>query len=155
LVEKILKIKDVLSAESRLIEFGITKYVDEEQVVKFYKQTNKDNNLKLTYIENYIRIIPTKIIELKNKADELKIFDNYVILHYDPQNNSTNLTEKEIAKAKDPIMFGVIRQSRKLYFIGDWVDPYCNLTLDKMMKEIKDKKHILTNDSVISYIDSI
>ena len=155
LVEKVIKMKDVISAETRLIENGINKYVEEEQVVKLYKQTNKDKKLKLTYMENYIRVIPSEIIELKEKADSLKIFDNYLILHYDPPGNSTNLTEKEVAKAKDPILFGVIQHSRKLYFIGDWVDEYCDLTLDKMMEIITDKEHILTNDSVKSYITSL
>lgn len=154
LVDKILKMKDVISGETRLIENGITKYVSEDQVVKLYKQTNKDKKLQLTYIENYIRVIPSEVIVLKEKADELKVFDNYVILHYDPIGIATELTEKEKVKAKDPIMFGVIQNSRKLYFIGDWVDDYCDLTLDKMMERIQDKEHILTNDSVKSYINS-
>jgi len=156
LVEKLLKMKDVISSECRLIENGITKYVTEEQVVKLYKNVDKKKHLKLTYLENYIRIIPSDVIKLKDSADQIKIFDNYVILHFDPFNNSTDLTEKEKEiKSKDPILFGVIQNSRKLYFIGDWIDEYCDLTLDKMMETIDDKELNLSNESVISYIEKI
>lgn len=27
-----------------------------------------------------------------------------------------------------------------MYFIGDWVDEYCDLTLDKMIKEVVEKE---------------
>ena len=159
LVEKLLVKKDVIASETFLIENGITKYVSEDQVVKLYKATDKSKHLKLTYLKNYVRIIPSDVVKLKDKADELKIFDNYVILHYDPFNNSTDLTIKEkkekIAKAKDPIMFGVVKNSRNLYFIGDWVDEYCDLTLEKMLEILNEKELNLNNESVKSYIDKI
>lgn len=157
LVEKLLKLKDVISSETLLIEKGATKYVTEEQVVKLYKATDKSKNLKLTYIDNYIRVIPSEVIKLKDIANDMMVFDNYVILHYDPMNNSTDLTEKqkEDEKKKDPIMFGVIQNSRKLYFIGDWTDEFCDLTLDKMMEIISDKGLDINNKSVISYINKI
>jgi hypothetical protein len=153
---KLLKAKEVIALECKLIEEGVTKYVTEQQVVKLYKATDSGKKLKLTYLENYIRVIPSDIIKLKNTADEMMIFDNYCILHYDPFNNSTDLTEKEkTEKKKDPIMFGVIKDSRKLYFIGDWTDEYCDLTLDKMMEIISEKELDVNNESVISYIEKI
>jgi hypothetical protein len=158
LVEKLLKLKDVISSETLLIEKGATKYVTEEQVVKLHKSTDKSKNLKLTYIDNYIRVIPSEVIKLKDIANDMMVFDNYVILHYDPMNNSTDLTEKqkvEEEKKKDPILFGVIQNSRKLYFIGDWTDEFCDLTLDKMMEIISDKGLDINNKSVISYINKI
>jgi len=38
----------------------------------------------------------------------------------------------EIDAKRDPILFGVIDGKRKLYFVGEWEDEYCNLTLDQM-----------------------
>lgn len=157
LVEKLLVKKDAIASETFLIEKGITKYVSEDQVVKLYKATDKSKHLKLTYLKNYVRIIPSEIVKLKEK-DELKIFDNYVILHYDPFNNSTDLTvkeKKEVERRKDPILFGVIKNSRNLYFIGDWEDQFCNLTLDRMMEILSEKELNLSNESVKSYIDEI
>jgi hypothetical protein len=66
----------------------------------------------------------------------LKIFDNYVILHFDPEGKSTQLTEEEIRRKKDPILFGVFGESRRLYFIGDWKDEFCDLTLEELIKTL-------------------
>lgn len=31
-------------------------------------------------------------------------------------------------------MFGVINGSKKLYYVADWIDEYCDLTLDKVIE---------------------
>lgn len=54
---------------------------------------------------------------------------------------------------KDPILFGVIRNSDKLYYIADWVDEYCDLTLEKMFETLQDKVLEINNTSVKSFID--
>lgn len=41
-------------------------------------------------------------------------------------------------KRKDPILFGVIAGSNKLYFIGDWIDEYCDLRFDDVVKQCTD-----------------
>ena len=33
-----------------------------------------------------------------------------------------------------PILFGLIRGSDKLYFIGDWIDDICDLTFDELIE---------------------
>ena len=95
-----------------------------------------EKGVRLDYIKNFVRVIPPSILEIKNKVDDLGLFDNYVIMHYDPNNESTKMTNEEIEKAKDPILFGLIKGSSKLYYIGDWVDDYCDLTLDKLIDEV-------------------
>ena len=76
-----------------------------------------------------------------------------MVLSYDPSGISYARTleqrRKEVEKAKDPILFGVIAGSNKLYYIDDWIDEYCDLRFenivdiigkDKMMKNyLKDK----------------
>ena len=53
---------------------------------------------------------------------------------YDPTGKVFVLTKaQEIAK-KDPILFGVIEDVRKLYFIGDWKSDECDLTMDEVAK---------------------
>ena len=44
------------------------------------------------------------------------------------------MTAKEIEKAKDPILFGVIKESNKLFYVGDWIDEHCDLTLEKFLE---------------------
>ena len=62
------------------------------------------------------------------------VFDNYCILHYDPENNAISPTVA--GKMADPILFGMIQGSTNLYYIADWIDEYCDLTLDRFIEEL-------------------
>lgn len=133
--EKLLSEMEIIKHESVLLAAGFDKVVTEELVVKFAKECKK--GLRLDWVKNFTRIIPCEIIDVKNRLDELKVFDNYVVLHYDPQGKAYSKTKEE---EKDPILFGVIRGSKKLYFVGDWIDEVCDLTLEKLGEVVgKDK----------------
>lgn len=54
------------------------------------------------------------------------------MLHYDPDARSYAESEEEKAAKRDPILFGLIQGKRQLYFIGDWIDELCDLTLDQL-----------------------
>jgi hypothetical protein len=160
LVERILEYAEILKSELILCQSKFNKYLTEDEVVKFYNVASVHEKLKtklcLTYIKNFVKVIPDDITKLKKEADELKIFDNYVIMHYDYNNDSVSETNEEKEKRKDPILFGVIVGSKNLYYIGDWVDEYCNLTLDAIIKKIgKKANHTLDNKSIKENIDKI
>ncbi|HPC09625.1 MAG TPA: hypothetical protein PLN85_00970 [archaeon] len=155
LIEKLESNLDIIKEESKLVSIGLKKYVTEKQTISLYKKVGEDKNLKLTWIKNFGRIIPDDIIKIKKDLDDKEIFDNYVILHYDPENNGDILTKKEIEIIKDPILFGVLNKSRKLYYVADWIDEYCDLTLDEMFTILKDKVSKINNNSIKSYIDNI
>jgi len=147
---EILKNKqEGIFSELKLLKHGVEIYVSEEDVVKFFKASNlTDRTLKLTWIKNYIRVIPNEVIEKKEKFDNFKVFDNYVILHFDEKGNSTEMTAKEKEKAKDPILFGVCKHSRKLFYVADWIDEYCDLTLEKMLSTLEMEARKLTQETV-------
>jgi hypothetical protein len=128
--EKLVKNLVAVRAETRLLAMGLTRYLREETVVEFVKKCPK--GLRFDFIANFARVIPADLLALKAKADEHGIFDNYAVLHYDPQGKSWAETEKEKAKRKDPILFGLIDGRRLLYYIGDWTDEFCDLTLDQI-----------------------
>ena len=155
LVQKLKDSLDVVKGEAVLIASGLKKYVTQRQVIEYYEKVGEDKNLKLTWIKNFGRIIPESIYELKKEVDARMIFDNYVVLHYDPKDDGTKLTKEEIEKKKDPILFGVIKNSDKLYFVADWKDEYCDLTLEQMFKVLKEKVLEINNKSVKAYISKI
>ena len=144
LVENLTSMISTVQSESQLYALKLTTTISEEQVVNFYKKSEK--GLALNWIKNFSRIIPSEFLEIKIKLDNLNVFDNYVILSYDPDNKSFAETQEEIDKRKDPILFGVIKDSRKLYYIGDWEDEFCDLSLEKFIdaygKEAIDKNNI-------------
>lgn len=140
LKEKLLSGLIVSKYESVLNAIGCYYVVTEEQVVEFAKKCEK--GLSLDYVANFIRPIPQDIIEKINEMNKYEIFDNYVILHYDPDQKAFGKTaqEKEDEKKKDPILFGVINGSNKLYYLADWIDEYCNLTLDEFVSILEINK---------------
>ena len=157
LVEKLGDIKKLFLYELQLSESDFDKYLTEKQISALYtKVGGYDSNLHLTWLKNFIRIIPQNITDLKIKADTLKVFDNYVVLHYDKKGTNTEKTKEEkeieIQKKRDPILFGVIKDSRRLYYIGDWIDEYCDLTLDKLLGLIDDKSNEIDN-KIDNYIN--
>ena len=145
LLEKLVKELIANKFESELYATGNYYVITEEQVLDFAKKTT-GKGVELTYIKNFTRPIPEDVVAKLVKANELEVFDNYVIMHYDPKGEAKKPTEKEIAKKKDPILFGVISGSRKLYYIADWIDEYCNLTLEKFVETLDIKKEDLLLD---------
>jgi hypothetical protein len=131
LVEKLLSEMVANKYEALLASRGAYYAISEQRVVDFAKKT--ECGVELTYLKNFTRPIPQESINKVIKANEYEVFDNYVVMHYDPKGEHRAETKKEEAKRKDPIIFGVIAGSRKLYYITDWIDEYCDLTLDKFV----------------------
>lgn len=154
LKDKLKNILNVVKAEILLLDNDLVKYVLDEQIVELFTKLKSDSKLKLTWIRNFVKIIPSDVLKLKEKTDELGVFDNYVILHFDPNNDATALTEAEKKAKEDPILFGVIQNSNKLYYVADWVDDYCDLTLEKMFETLGGKALEINNQSVKSYINA-
>lgn len=138
LEEKLLNEIELIGYESQLYGLGYTKVVTEEQLVRFVKQTKR--GLRLDWIKNFTRVIPDSVLKKKKELDTHKIFDNWVILHFDPESKGVSKTEKEKKKErddkKDPILFGVIKGSRKLYFVDDYIDEQCDLQFKDIAKEL-------------------
>lgn len=124
--------------ESLLYAEGLYYVIEEATIVDFIKKSEK--GIALDYIKNFTRPVPQEVVDKIEKVNDLEIFDNYVVLHYDPDKKSYKETEQEKAKRRDPIVFGVIAGSRKLYYITDWIDDFCDLTLDKFVDTLNIKK---------------
>ena len=120
--------------ESVLFAEGYYYAITEKQIVDFVKQCEK--GIKLNYLKNFNRPLPQSVIDKVSKLNELEVFDNYVVLYYDPEGKIYKETAREEAKRRDPIIFGVIAGSRKLYYVDDWVDEYCDLTLDAFVDSL-------------------
>jgi hypothetical protein len=134
LVEDLLRGLVTNKYESVLYAEGLYYIINEDQMVSFVNQCEK--GIKLDYIKNFTRPLPQEVVDKVNKINQLEVFDNYVILYYDPDGKIYKETAKEEAKRKDPILFGVIAGSNKLYYIADWIDEYCDLSLDKFIDTI-------------------
>ena len=129
--------KNKVEIEKKLLDTEFNRYQTEESLIEFIKGCKK--GLCLTEIESFQKIIPADVVLKINKADSLKVFDNFYILHYDPK-SAKNIYYTEKVKPQDPIVFGVISGCTKMFFIADWIDEYCNLTYKDILKEGTDFK---------------
>ena len=134
LIEDLLRGLVTNKYESVLYAEGLYYVINEDQMVSFVTQCEK--GIKLDYIKNFTRPLPQEVVDKVNKINQLEVFDNYVVLYYDPDGKIYKETAKEEAKRKDPIIFGLIAGSKKLYYVADWVDEYCDLSLDKFIDTI-------------------
>ena len=166
LVDEILKYKRVIAGQMVLKEHGFDRYITERTIINFIKKSRK--GVRIDFIRNYEKFIPLSVLEAKKRADELKVFDNYCVLYYDPEWESwgsgnvryeaeekahiaaeeERRIEEERARiaretqkrrnsytskwSKDPILFGMIDGSRRLYFVADWITDDDDLTLEKL-----------------------
>lgn len=131
--------------EGALYANGLRRMITFEELENLADRSPR--GLCVDLVQNFTRLIPADVIKEKEKADQLQIFDNYVILHFDPEDKGSKKTKEEITeeRKKDPILFGLILDSQKLYYIADWIDEYCDLTWDKVLEILGDKEedHLL------------
>lgn len=149
LLEKLVDGLGAVRAETQLVAMGLLTYVTEETVVRFAREI--DRALRLDWLVNFTRMIPDEVAARKAEADSRCVFDNYVVLHYDPTGRNRSETAAERAKRRDPVLFGVIQGRRNLYFVGDWVDAQCDLTLDKVADVLG--KEVLAEISAKAEVD--
>lgn len=131
LAEQLEQRTHVVQMEAVLFAAGYREYIEEEQLITFAQQCEK--GLRLDLVRNFTRLIPQDVRVRKLKLDALKVFDQWAVLHYDPDSKGAALTAAEIAKKKDPILFGLIKGSRRLYHGGSWKDEYCDLTFPDLI----------------------
>lgn len=138
-MKKLMFIIDMIEKEKDAIALGINKYVYLEDIKEFIEKV-ADEVVKIIRLEDYPREIPDDVIEEYLKVKD--IFDRFYVVFTD----YTGEAEKQVEKSrrdKDPILFGAFYNkdeedlNEKFYYIGDWIDEYCDLTLDKMVIEMK------------------
>lgn len=122
--------------EMKIIDAGITTFVYREDIDTYVNKV-ADDCVVCIELENYEREIPDDIIDKIAMCKEKDLFDKYYIFFTDYTGEHRSKVEKK-KRAKDPIIFGNCliegKVSDRMYFIGDWVDEFCDLTLDKMLE---------------------
>ena len=162
-LKKLCFLADTLKKEEKLIELGIDTFVYKD-VIEDYIVNVADNTVKIVELSRYMREIPDELVEIREKSKSL--FDELYVVFTDYTGKEERKVEKE-RRDKDPILFGVFKNENnvadRFYFIGDWIDEYCDLTLDKMIEQYKEKYEVSptvniklpeTSDELISILKS-
>lgn len=127
-----------MEKEIQLLQFGVTQWVDRRHIDLFIDNV-ADDCVCIIEMSEYPRTIPDEIVDKVMKTSHL--FDQFYILFTDYTGEERQKVAKE-KRDKDPILFGNIfidgKVSNKMYFIGDWEDEYCDLTMSQMMAMMAD-----------------
>lgn len=141
---------ETIEKEREIVKLGIDTFVYKDDIEEFIDNVS-DDAVKIIEIEKYERDIPDEIVEIVSKVKNH--FDKLYVLFTDYTGRVERQIEKE-RRDKDPILFGTFQNQKsrtiieRFYYLGDWEDEYCDLTLDKMVNQIKDK----TGENVVRKI---
>ena len=141
-LRKILFCMESIEKEQKLVDMGITTFIYKDDI-DFYIDTvtntrnRSERPIKIIELERYEREIPDEIVEVIDKTKEL--FDQMYVLYTDIQARK-NVKSKQKRNKKTLFYLEHSRIEKKVcidrfYYLGDWIDEFCDLTLDKMINE--------------------
>lgn len=144
-IKKLIFHLESIEKEKDIIKLGINQFIYLDDIDEYIDNV-ADNTVKIIELENYLREIPDEIVEKIEKVKDK--FDQFYVVYTDYTGKEERRIEKE-RREKDPILFGTFENKQenvlldRFYYIGDWIDEYCDLTLDKMVSEMaKNNKKI-------------
>ena len=159
--DTIKELKTIIVEEAAVVAAGFTSYVSEGMLIDFLKKS--DRGATVDFLRYYEEEIPPEVVEKKVAVDKLMVFDNYVVVHYSDAIRKAAKAEKKESDKKekvarelrrDPILFGLIKNSRKLYYITDWVTDTDDLTLEKLEEELGVTRGSLVNGAATQEVNS-
>ena len=137
---------DLALRELKAANKGFDIYVLRKDIESYIDKV-EGKAINIIELSRYEREIPKDIIMKIVAAKD--IFDEFYIIFTD----YTKETSKKVAKErrdKDPILFGAFLDKTadsktkvyvedRLFFIADWVEEKCDLTLEQIALDVKDK----------------
>lgn len=136
-IRKLIFHLECIEKEREIIKMGINTFVYRDDIEEYIDNIAKDV-VKIIELEHYEREIPDEIVDVVSKVKDK--FDKLYVVFTD----YTGKVERKVNKVnreRDPILFGTFQDTSKrvvidrFYYLGDWVDDYCDLTLDKFVNE--------------------
>lgn len=132
---------DKIEKEKKLLDLGFKDYIYKD-AIEDYIDNVAEGVVKIIELENYERDLPDSVVDIIEAVQNEKIFSNLYVIFTD----YTGRVERKVKahrREKDPILVGGFMNrdsmgvSDRLYLLADWVDPFCDLTLEKMLAEMK------------------
>ena len=139
------RVYDAAHVSGNAIVYGRAEVYDDARVYDIDFVRKSERGTMVDFLRYYEDEIPQDVIDKKIAADRLMVFDNYVVAYYSDLIHKAASTQKKVStteeqkvreRRRDPILFGVIKNSRKLYYICDWTTDTDDLTLEKLEKEL-------------------
>lgn len=164
LIEQCVFFHKCIKKEVELINLGFDKFIYKDDIQEIIETLDKKNEKNIYFIEleRFPRVIPREVQNKIKSVMDRNIFDKYYVLFTDYTKKTKKISEntnKDEYVRKDPIVFGTFSlesadthikyMGERVYYIADWVDEYCDLTLDRLLNEVPDKVKSLYSDNDI------
>ena len=92
-------------------------------------------------LEEYTSVIPPECIEKIIEAKKPGLFDEIIIIYTRRHDKPVELDKKKKSQGSrekvDPICFGRINETGRLFFICDWLDDECDFDMKKLQSYVK------------------
>lgn len=137
-LKKLIFVLQTVTKERELLKLGFNQFIYKDAIDAYIDQVSV-KPIKITELCNYVRDIPQEIVDKVKLTKE--IFDEFFVVYTD----YTSKEDRRVEAAKrerDPILFGVFLDrnahvcNERFYYIGDWIDEYCDLTFDRMLTDL-------------------
>ena len=126
--------------ELNAASYGFNIIVYKSDIEKFIDKISKQP-VKIIELSKYPREVDDSVIDKLMIAKDNELFDEYYVLFTDYSMKETKKIAQE-RRDKDPILFGAFKTDDKnnipedrFFYIGDWVDEFCDLTLEEMLTQ--------------------
>lgn len=137
--EELSKIYYSVVKESEAVSCGYDLYVTKDDIEKF-KGMVANKPIQLSLLEHFPRPIPKLPASILEEVKAKGLFDEFWVLYIDYTGEKLK-TNKEKIREKDPILFGkIFGKENQFYYITDWVDDFCDLTLSSFVDTMKTKE---------------
>lgn len=131
-----------IGKEMMAVTEGYNIYVDKHLLFEYMEKCNT-RSVVINYLKDFPREVPNDVVEKIEILKEKSIFDEFVIVFTDYTGEERSKVNDDL-REKDPIIFGIFCDLKekfvydRFYFIADWEDEFCDLTLDKLIVEQRD-----------------
>jgi hypothetical protein len=135
---------ETIEKEIEIVKLGIDIFIYKDDVEEYIENIS-DKAVKIVELSQYEREIPDEIVDIIAKVKGK--FDKLYVVFTDYTGEMERKVEKE-RRDKDPILFGAFEDKEsdvlvdRFYYLGDWEDEYCDLTLEKMVAEMQAAKSV-------------
>lgn len=129
---------------------GFEIFVNRKAIEKYITDV-EGKAVKIIELSEYTREIPEEVMDRVAKAAD--IFDQMYIIFTDYTKKESKRVAKE-RRDKDPILFGAFLDKEsdnknkiyvedRLFFIADWIDDNCDLTLEEIVRQTEGKDNAI------------
>lgn len=147
IAKKIVDQYELIMRELNAAKYGFTTIVYKSDIEKFIKDISS-HPVKIIELENFPREIDDEVLDKLVIAKDNNLFDQYYVLFTDYTGEETKKVAKE-RRDKDPILFGAFKSKddnnipeERFFYIGDWIDEYCELTLYEMLTQYEKSEKV-------------